>query len=65
MEYLREPQKALEMVADKSSKYQAVFFLNPTSVHEVVDVADSGECMPQKINGFLSQNDDRHGDELD
>lgn len=52
VEYLREPQKALSMVADKSSKYQAVFFLNPTSVHEVVDVADSGECMPQKSTDF-------------
>ncbi len=52
VEYLREPAVALEMVLDPESKYQAVFFLNPTSVKEVTAVADRGECMPQKSTDF-------------
>ncbi len=52
VEYLREPSEALERVLDLQSKYQAVFFLNPTSVEEVTAVADRGECMPQKSTDF-------------
>jgi len=50
--YLREPAEALEMVLEPGSKYQAVFFLNPTSVDQVTAVADLGECMPQKSTDF-------------
>ncbi|MEA2064604.1 MAG: DUF1015 domain-containing protein [Gemmatimonadota bacterium] len=52
VEYLRDPAQALEMVLDPGSKHQAVFFLNPTSVKDVVAVADRGECMPQKSTDF-------------
>ena len=50
--YLRDPAEALRMVLDHGSKFQAVFFLNPTGVEQVVAVADRGECMPQKSTDF-------------
>ncbi|MBW7996490.1 MAG: DUF1015 domain-containing protein [Candidatus Glassbacteria bacterium] len=50
--YLRDPAEALEMVTAPDGKYQAVFFLNPTGVDEVVAVADNGEFMPQKSTDF-------------
>ncbi|RLB12384.1 MAG: DUF1015 domain-containing protein, partial [Deltaproteobacteria bacterium] len=50
--YLRDPQEALRLVLDENSKYQAVFFLNPPKVEEVVAVADNGECMPPKSTDF-------------
>ena len=50
--YLRDPAEALRMVLDPGSKFQAVFFLNPTSVEQVVAVADRSECMPQKSTDF-------------
>jgi uncharacterized protein (DUF1015 family) len=50
--YLRDPAEALRMVLDPGSKYQAVFFLNPTSVEQVTSVAERGECMPQKSTDF-------------
>ncbi len=40
------------MVTDDGGKHQAVFFLNPTGVDEVVDIADNGEFMPQKSTDF-------------
>ena len=49
--YLRDPVEALEMVTSPG-KYQAVFFLNPTGVQEVLDIADNGEFMPQKSTDF-------------
>ena len=50
--YLRDPVEALEMVKAKGGKHQAVFFLNPTGVDEVVAVADNEEFMPQKSTDF-------------
>jgi len=50
--YLRDPLEALDMVQDPTSKYQAAFFLNPPQVQDVVEVADRGECMPQKSTDF-------------
>jgi uncharacterized protein (DUF1015 family) len=50
--YLRDPSEALGMVLEARSEGQAVFFLNPTRVEEVVSVADRGECMPQKSTDF-------------
>lgn len=50
--YLRDPAEALRMVLDPGSKFQAVLFLNPTGVEQVVAVADRGECMPQKSTDF-------------
>ncbi len=50
--YFRDPVEALELVTDSAGKHQAVFFLNPTGVDEVVDIADNGEFMPQKSTDF-------------
>ena len=50
--YLRDPLEALGMVLDPGSKYQAAFFLNPTAVEQVTEVADNGEFMPQKSTDF-------------
>jgi len=51
--YFRDPAEALGMVLELKSKFQAAFFLNPTRVEEVVEVADCGECMPQKSTDFF------------
>jgi len=50
--YYREPEEALAQVSDSGSKYQAAFFLNPSRVEDVVEMADRGECMPQKSTDF-------------
>jgi len=50
--YYREPGETLAQVTDSGSKYQAAFFLNPSRVEDVVEVADRGECMPQKSTDF-------------
>ncbi len=50
--YVREPEEALGLVAGPAATHQAVFFLNPTRVAQVVAVADHGECMPQKSTDF-------------
>ncbi|MCR3923171.1 MAG: DUF1015 domain-containing protein [Firmicutes bacterium] len=48
--YTRDEAKALEQV--ERGEYQAVFFLNPTQVHEVTAVAAAGDKMPQKSTFF-------------
>lgn len=48
--YTREEEGALEMV--DRGEYQLVFFLNPTLVEEVTEVAGQGEKMPQKSTFF-------------
>jgi uncharacterized protein (DUF1015 family) len=48
--YTREEEGALEMV--DRNEYQLVFFLNPTLVEEVTEVAGQGEKMPQKSTFF-------------
>ena len=50
--YYREPAEALAQASDNGSKYQAAFFLNPSRVEDVVEMADRGECMPQKSTDF-------------
>ncbi len=50
--YLRDPAEALELVTGTDGKHQAAFFLNPTGVSEVLDIADNGEFMPQKSTDF-------------
>lgn len=48
--YVRDEARAFEMV--DSGKYQAAFFLNPTRVQDVINVARSGARMPQKATYF-------------
>jgi uncharacterized protein (DUF1015 family) len=48
--YTREEEGALELV--DRGEYQLVFFLNPTLVEEVTEVAGQGEKMPQKSTFF-------------
>ncbi len=48
--YTREEENALKKV--DSGEYQMVFFLNPTLVEEVTEVATNGEKMPQKSTFF-------------
>lgn len=50
--YYRGAGEALAQVTDSGSKYQAAFFLNSSRVEDVVEVADRGECMPQKSTDF-------------
>jgi len=48
--YIKDPDEAAEQVANGSS--EIVFFMNPTKVTQVKDVASSGERMPQKATYF-------------
>lgn len=48
--YTREEEGALAAV--DRGQYQAAFFLNPTLVEEVINVAGNGEKMPQKSTYF-------------
>lgn len=48
--YTRDEAGALDSV--DSGEYQAVFFLNPTQVREVTEVAATGDRMPQKSTYF-------------
>lgn len=48
--YERDELTALEMV--DSGSHQLAFFLNPTKVDELTEVAGGGERMPQKSTFF-------------
>jgi uncharacterized protein (DUF1015 family) len=48
--YTREEEGALKAV--DCGEFQLAFFLNPTRVEEVIDVASNGEKMPQKSTYF-------------
>lgn len=48
--YVRSAEKAVESV--NAGKYQALFLLNYTDVHEVQEVAAAGDVMPQKSTDF-------------
>ena len=47
--YFREMDKALKEVETGA---QAAFLLNPTGLHQMRDVAYSGDVMPQKSTDF-------------
>ncbi|MEO0133056.1 MAG: DUF1015 domain-containing protein [candidate division WOR-3 bacterium] len=51
VKYIREPEEGFEMML-KDPSVQAIFFLNPTKVDEVKQVALAGERMPQKSTDF-------------
>jgi uncharacterized protein (DUF1015 family) len=48
--YIRE--EALAMAKVDGGEYQIAFFLNPTLVEEIIQVAGKGEKMPQKSTFF-------------
>lgn len=50
IEYIKEPDEAAERIENGSA--EIVFFMNPTKVHEVKDVALAGARMPQKATYF-------------
>ncbi len=50
IEYIKDAEEADQRVHD--GKAEIVFFMNPTKVREVQDVAASGERMPQKATYF-------------
>jgi uncharacterized protein (DUF1015 family) len=50
IEYIKEADAAVKRVQDGSA--DIIFFMNPTKVHEVKDVAAAGERMPQKATYF-------------
>ena len=50
IDYTREEEGALAAV--DAGEYQLAFFLNPTRVEEVIQVAGNGEKMPQKSTFF-------------
>jgi uncharacterized protein (DUF1015 family) len=49
--YARDDAQAIELVLD--GEYDAAFFMAPTPVHRVQDVAGSGESMPPKSTYFF------------
>lgn len=48
--YLKDGKKALELV--NIGRYRLAFFLNPTRISQVVEVAALGRCMPPKSTYF-------------
>ena len=49
--YIREPEKGFEYM-EKDPDVIGVFFMNPTKVSEVKQIANLGERMPQKSTDF-------------
>ena len=50
IEYIKDADEADKRVHDGAA--EIVFFMNPTKVHEVKEVAAAGERMPQKATYF-------------
>jgi uncharacterized protein (DUF1015 family) len=50
IEYIKDADEAAARV--KNGSAEVVFFMNPTKVEEVREVASAGECMPQKATYF-------------
>ena len=57
--YVRSAQKALNLV--NTGEKQLALLVRPTKVRQVLDVSDSGQIMPSKINGLLSEVIHRNG----
>lgn len=51
LRYLKDSEQALRAAAEPG--VQAVFFMNPTRVSQVMQVSDAGEVMPQKSTFFF------------
>jgi len=54
IEYIKDIGNAIEAATDKidSGQRQVAFFMNPTRIQQVKDIADAGEKMPQKSTFF-------------
>jgi uncharacterized protein (DUF1015 family) len=50
IDYMRERESCIRLVDE--GKYQAAFFLNPTTAEQMQRIASSGERMPQKSTDF-------------
>ncbi len=50
VDYMRERESCIQLVND--GKYQAAFFLNPTTAEQMERIAIAGERMPQKSTDF-------------
>ena len=50
LDYIRERELAVELI--NQGKYQAAFFLNPTTPEQMQQIASKGERMPQKSTDF-------------
>jgi uncharacterized protein (DUF1015 family) len=50
MDYMRERESCIRLVGE--GKYQAAFFLNPTTAEQMERIALAGERMPQKSTDF-------------
>ena len=54
--YYSDPDEGIDVAVKKSIQNEErtplLFLLNPTRVHQVTDVADSGEIMPHKSTYF-------------
>ncbi len=51
VDYERDPETCIRLV--DQGKYQAVFFLNPSTVEQMLQIASMGERMPQKSTDFF------------
>jgi len=51
LDYMRERDLCIELVDE--GKYQAAFFLNPTTAEQMQQIASRGERMPQKSTDFF------------
>jgi uncharacterized protein (DUF1015 family) len=51
IDYVREREACIRMVDE--GRYQAAFFLNPTTAEQMQNVASRGERMPQKSTDFF------------
>jgi uncharacterized protein (DUF1015 family) len=51
LDYMRERDLCIQLVDE--GKYQAAFFLNPTTAEQVQQIASRGERMPQKSTDFF------------
>lgn len=50
IKYVKDPKHVVRLVDSK--RYKIAFFLNPTKVHQVKEVAERGDMMPQKSTYF-------------
>jgi uncharacterized protein (DUF1015 family) len=51
LDYMRERDLCIKLVDE--GKYQAAFFLNPTTAEQMQQIASRGERMPQKSTDFF------------
>jgi uncharacterized protein (DUF1015 family) len=50
IKYVRDPKHVIKLI--ESGRYKIAFFLNPTKIHQVKEVAQRKDMMPQKSTYF-------------